>query len=43
MLAMNFEQIDSDFNEVFNIDQTFFRSVETPILLTDSSKYANEF
>jgi len=43
MLAMNFEQIDTDFNEVFNIDQTFFRSVETPILLADSSKYANEF
>jgi GDP-D-mannose dehydratase len=40
---MNFEQIDTDFNEVFNIDQTFFRSVETPILLADSSKYANEF
>jgi GDPmannose 4,6-dehydratase len=43
MLAMNFERVDSDFNEVFNIDQTFFRTVETPILLADSSKYANEF
>jgi len=43
MLAMNFERVDLDFNEVFNIDQTFFRTVETPILLADSSKYVNEF
>ena len=43
LLAMKFQKIDKDFEEVFTVDKNLYRSVETPPLLADSSKYSNEF
>ena len=40
---MDFQKIDKDFEEVFTVDKNLYRSVETPPLLADSSKYSNEF
>jgi GDPmannose 4,6-dehydratase len=43
LLAMKFSKIELNFNELFKIDNSFFRKVETPALLADSSKYTREF
>lgn len=40
---MKINKIELDFNELFKIDNSFFRKVETPALLADSSKYTREF
>jgi GDPmannose 4,6-dehydratase len=43
LLVMKFSKIQLGFNELFKIDNSFFRKVETPALLADSSKYIQEF
>jgi len=42
-LAMKFANVNEDFEEVFKIDANLFRTVETPPLLADTTKYNAEF
>jgi GDP-D-mannose dehydratase len=43
LLVMKISKIKLDFNKLFKVDDSFFRKVETPALLAESSKYIQEF